>query len=125
MTNNIENVGKKIIKFAKGIRLAEPVLVLMLTFCFVSIAHAQSPSGSLFGSDAQIGNIIREVIKWLRNALFLFGVVAVAWGIFNYITEKSWSKQIIGAIGCFGFGGIVSLIYSLAQGNSVNLDTGF
>lgn len=122
----MENIGKKLINVAKGIQMAEPLIVITLTICFLSISsYAQSPAGSLFGSDAQIGNIIRETIKWLRNALFLFGVVAVAWGIFNYITEKSWSKQIIGAIGCFGFGGIVSLIYSLAQGNSVNLDTGF
>lgn len=119
------NFGEQLINTGKIIRRYEGLIAIALTLmvCGVS-AMAQTPTGSLFGSDAQIGNIIREVIKWLRNALFLFGVVAVAWGIINYITEKSWSKQIIGAVLCFGFGGVVSLVYSLSQGNSVNLDTG-
>ena len=118
--------GIKLIKLAHTIRTYEPLIVCVLMLGVLSVnSFAQTPAGSLFGSDAQIGNILREIIKWLRNALFLFGVVAVAWGIVNYITEKPWSKQIIGAIACFGFGGVVSLVYSLSQGNSVNLDTGF
>jgi hypothetical protein len=35
------------------------------------------------------------------------------------------AKQSIAAIGCFAFGGIVALVYSISQGNAVNLDTGF
>ena len=72
-----------------------------------------------------MGNAIREAIKWGRNLLFLLGIVFVGWGIVNFGTDKPAAKQIVAAIGCFAFGGIVALVYSISQGNAVNLDTGF
>ena len=88
-------------------------------------ALAQTTTGGIFGSDQQVGNAIREAIKWGRNLLFLMGVVFVGWGVVNYGTEKPSVKQFVAALGCFAFGGIVALVYSISQGNAVNLDTGF
>jgi hypothetical protein len=88
-------------------------------------AFAQAPNGNIFGSDQQVGNAIREAIKWGRNLLFLLGIVFVGWGIVNFGSDKPAAKQIVAAIGCFAFGGIVALVYSISQGNAVNLDTGF
>ena len=125
----VTRLGYKLIKAAQVIGLAEPVvtLALMATMVLLSSVEvmAQTPSGNIFGSDQQVGNAIREAIKWGRNLLFLMGVVFVGWGVVNYGTEKSAAKQIIAAIGCFAFGGIVALVYSISQGNAVNLDTGF
>ncbi len=122
-------LGGKLIKAAQVIGLAEPIVTLALLVMVMLFsaggAMAQTPSGNIFGSDQQVGNAIREAIKWGRNLLFLMGVVFVGWGVVNYGTEKSAAKQIIAAIGCFAFGGIVALVYSISQGNAVNLDTGF
>ena len=118
------NFGNKLIKTARAIKTWEPLIVLVLMLGTLSInALAQTPTGSLFGSDQQIGNTLREAIKWGRNLLFLGGIIFAGWGIINYGTEKSWAKQAVASVGCFGFGGIVSLLYSLSQGNAVNLDT--
>jgi hypothetical protein len=106
--------------------MMETILLLAILLIAASIdAAAQTPSGNIFGSDQQVGNAIREAIKWGRNLLFLLGIVFVGWGIVNFGSDKPAAKQIVAAIGCFAFGGIVALVYSISQGNAVNLDTGF
>ena len=125
----VVQLGDKLIKAAQVIGLVEPIITLAILAAMMLLSSvevmAQTPSGNIFGSDQQVGNAIREAIKWGRNLLFLMGVVFVGWGVVNYGTEKSAAKQIIAAIGCFAFGGIVALVYSISQGNAVNLDTGF
>ena len=119
-------IGVHIIKFTRLAQALEPVGVLALLLVSTAIdAFAQTPSGNIFGSDQQVGNAIREAIKWGRNLLFLLGIVFVGWGIVNFGSDKPAAKQIVAAIGCFAFGGIVALVYSISQGNAVNLDTGF
>lgn len=119
-------LGTLFLQAAQLVSLLEPlVTIVCLLWLASSSTHAQTPGGSIFGSDQQVGNAIREAIKWGRNLLFLMGVVFVGWGVVNYGTEKPASKQIIAAIGSFAFGGIVALVYSISQGNAVNFDTGF
>jgi hypothetical protein len=118
--------GTRIIAFARILQSIEPLVVALLLLASAVVdAMAQTPSGNIFGSDQQVGNAIREAIKWGRNLLFLMGIVFVGWGVINFGTDKPSAKQFIGAIGCFAFGGIVALVYSISQGNAVNLDTGF
>lgn len=118
--------GARIIAFARTVQSIEPVIVILLLLAAAAVdALAQTPSGNIFGSDQQVGNAIREAIKWGRNLLFLMGIVFVGWGVVNFGTDKPSAKQLIAAIGCFAFGGIVALVYSISQGNAVNLDTGF
>lgn len=118
--------GARIIAFARIVQSIEPVIVILLLLATATVdALAQTPGGNIFGSDQQVGNAIREAIKWGRNLLFLMGVVFVGWGVVNFGTDKPSAKQFIAAIGCFAFGGIVALVYSISQGNAVNLDTGF
>lgn len=118
--------GARIIAFARIVQSIEPVVVILLLLATATVdALAQTPGGNIFGSDQQVGNAIREAIKWGRNLLFLMGVVFVGWGVVNFGTDKPSAKQFIAAIGCFAFGGIVALVYSISQGNAVNLDTGF
>lgn len=118
--------GARIIAFARIVQSIEPIAVILLLLAAATIdALAQTPGGNIFGSDQQVGNAIREAIKWGRNLLFLMGIVFVGWGVVNFGTDKPSAKQFIAAIGCFAFGGIVALVYSISQGNAVNLDTGF
>lgn len=119
-------MGARIIALARIAQSIEPLVVVLLLLAAAAIdAMAQTPGGNIFGSDQQVGNAIREAIKWGRNLLFLMGVVFVGWGVINFGTDKPSAKQFIAAIGCFAFGGIVALVYSISQGNAVNLDTGF
>ena len=119
-------IGVRIINSIRFAQMIEPVCILALLLISTAIdAFAQTPSGNIFGSDQQVGNAIREAIKWGRNLLFLLGIVFVGWGIVNFGSDKPAAKQIVAAIGCFAFGGIVALVYSISQGNAVNLDTGF
>ena len=122
--------GLRLTALARIVMLLEPALVMLLTALLALVTlsgevFAQTPGGNIFGSDQQVGNAIREAIKWGRNLLFLMGVVFVGWGVVNFGTDKPSAKQFIAAIGCFAFGGIVALVYSISQGNAVNLDTGF
>lgn len=123
--------GCRVIHAAYVLKALESALTLCLAVVVtaLALAHpalAQTPGGGIFGgSDQQLGNSVRELIKWGRNLLFLLGIIGVGWGILNFMMEKSWAKQVIGAMGCFAFGGIVQLVYSFSQGNSVNLDTSF
>ncbi len=123
-------VGARLLKSAQLVAALEPVLNLVLLtalWCLACAADAaaQTTGGQIFGSDQQVGNAIREAIKWGRNLLFIMGIVFTGWAVLNYGTEKPSGKQIIAAIGCFAFGGIVALVYSISQGNAVNFDTGF
>jgi hypothetical protein len=122
-------IGIGVVRAAYLAQKIEPIATVILASLLVLLsaaqALAQTPNGNIFGSDQQVGNAIREAIKWGRNLLFLMGVVFVGWGVINYGTEKPAAKQFVAAIGCFAFGGIVALVYSISQGNAVNLDTGF
>ena len=122
--------GLRLTALARIVMLLEPALVMLLTALLALAtlsgqAFVQTHRGNIIGSDQQVGNAIREAIKWGRNLLFLMGVVFVGWGVVNFGTDKPSAKQFIAAIGCFAFGGIVALVYSISQGNAVNLDTGF
>ena len=118
--------GALLVRCARFALHAEPLLMCgSLVVLAAGEAVAQTTGGGIFGSDQQVGNAIREAIKWGRNLLFLMGVVFVGWGVVNYGTEKPSVKQFVAALGCFAFGGIVALVYSISQGNAVNLDTGF
>jgi len=124
--HRLVQAGVWLLHAARFLHLWEAALSALVWLFVLSVpAHAQTPGGGIFGSDQQVGNAIREAIKWGRNLLFLMGIVFVGWGVVNFGTEKPAAKQIIAALGCFAFSGIVALVYSISQGNAVNLDTGF
>ena len=118
-------IGKRLFQASTIIHILTPVLVVVGALTLFAIpVLAQSPGGNIFGgNDQTLGNGVREFVKWGRNLLFLLGIVFIIWGIVNYATEKSWMKQLIGGVGCFGFSGVAALAYSFSQGQAVNLDT--
>ncbi|MCI0420321.1 MAG: hypothetical protein L0312_14035, partial [Acidobacteria bacterium] len=89
--------GLRLTALARIMMLLEPALVMLLTALLALVplsgeAFAQTPGGNIFGSDQQVGNAIREAIKWGRNLLFLMGVVFVGWGVVNFGTDKPSAK---------------------------------
>jgi hypothetical protein len=123
--SQVARAGEKLIRAAVFIRIAEPVLTLVLIFLIITCpALAQAPGGNIFGgSDQTVGNGVREAIRWARNILFLLGIGAVAWGTVNIFLEKPYARQFIGGGASMAFGGIASLAYSFAKGQAVDVDT--
>ena len=119
--------GNLLIQLAVIIRAAEPALLVVLTLILMSVsalAQTQQPGGPILGqNDQELGNGLREIIRYARNALFLIGVGGVGWGAVNYMMEKAYMKQIVGGGMSMGFGGIASLVYSFSHGNAVDLNT--
>jgi hypothetical protein len=118
-------VGRRLVEASMIIHAAQPIIAVLVVVALASVsAFAQTPGGSIFGgNDQTLGNGVREAMKWGRNLLFLLGIGGLMWAAFNYMTEKSWTKQAIGGVFCFGFSSVAALVYSFSQGTAVNLDT--
>jgi len=125
--SRLARAGNLLIQLAVIIRAAEPALLVVLTLILASasaLAQTQQPGGPILGqNDQELGNGLREIIRYARNALFLIGVGGVGWGAVNYMMEKAYMKQIVGGGMSMGFGGIASLVYSFSHGNAVDLNT--
>lgn len=118
-------IAKRLFQASAWVHVLTPALVVVGTLLLLAFpVLAQSPGGSIFGgNDQTVGNGVREFVKYGRNLLFLLGIGFIIWGIINYAIEKSWVKQLIGGVGCFGFSGVAALAYSFSHGQAVNLDT--
>ena len=110
--------------FRRYARASFPVFAVFgLCFFLNQAAHAQGP---IFTGDAgNLSNIIREGLKLMSIVLFCLGAVGVAWGIFNKMTGKEWGSQVFGAILAFAFGTVVAVLWQIAQGRAVSVDTNF
>lgn len=110
--------------FRQCAKASFPVLVFAGFCLFLNQpAHAQGP---IFTGDAgNLSNIIREGLKLMSIVLFCLGAVGVAWGIFNKMTGKEWGSQVFGAILAFAFGTVVAVLWQIAQGRAVSVDTNF
>ena len=124
--SRVARIGRNFVRAAVLIKTIEPVLVLGIVAglgIFGAVQPAAAQTGLFPGSDQQIGNGVREAIKWARNLLFLLGFVGIGWMIVNLMTEKAWGRQLLGGILCWGFGGLAALAYSFSQGSAVDLPT--
>jgi hypothetical protein len=125
--SRVARISRNLVRAAVIIKTIEPVLLVGIIAglgILVAVQPAAAQGTGLFpGDDQQIGNGVREAIKWARNLLFLLGFVGIGWMIFNLMTEKAWGRQLLGGILCWGFGGLAALAYSFSQGSAVDLPT--
>src|SRR5215204_1891211 len=108
-------IGKRLMQASVVINTFAPAITVISIICLTTVsAMAQGPSGGTIfgGNDQTLGNGVRELVKWGRNLLFVLGIGGVGWGVFNFMTEKSCAKQIIGGGFSMAFGSIAALIYS-------------
>lgn len=98
------------------------VTLLLLLCCGYS--HAQGPtSGHVFGSSPEtIGNMLRNVIAYLRVIVFFTGVAAglVAWILAFAKQPYGWMIKV--CVGAFCSTALIELIYQWSQGNEVTID---
>ena len=104
-----------------------PLTCLLMLFFAAAPAFAQhSGSGPIFnGSPSNLANIVREGLKLFAILLFCSGAVFVGWMVINIGRKNEWTNQMLGAIGCFAFGTIVAVLWSIASGRPVDVGTDF
>jgi hypothetical protein len=100
-----------------------PITCLALLLMTAMPAFAQGPIFN--GSPSTFANMVREGLKLLAILLFCGGAVFTAWTIINVGRKNEWTNPLLGAIGCFGFGTFVAVLYSIAQGKPVDVGTDF
>ena len=97
---------------------ALPVLVVLVAPVF-----AQQPGNIFDASDQTLGNGLKAFIRYMRNFFFLLGFIFLALMGWNIANNKPWGNKLAGAVFCWGFAAIGSLIYTFTQGEDVDLDT--
>lgn len=121
--NPIELIERRAARVVRRMRLAELTLTAVAVLALPAIASA-TPGGTIFGADASTaGDAVREFVKWFRNIIFLVGVGGVGVGCVQLMRKREWGNWIGGGACCMAFGVIAAVVYELAQGNSVDVNT--
>ena len=120
---NLSNLKNKIRLAA---RASAPIFAAMLLNLIVyEAAHAQSGGPIFSGNANNLANIIREGLKLFAILLFCGGALGVGAAIWNKMWGKEWGNYAIGGGAAFAFGTIIAVIYAIAQGQNVAVDTNF
>ena len=120
---NLSNLKNKIRLAA---RASAPFFAAMLFNLIVhEAAHAQGGGPIFSGNANNLANIIREGLKLFAILLFCGGALGVGAAIWNKMWGKEWGNYAIGGGAAFAFGTIIAVIYSIAQGQNVAVDTNF
>lgn len=119
----LRNLNAKTCLLAKaGTPLAVAILLNLVVH---EAAHAQSNGPIFSGSANNLANIVREGLKLFAILLFCGGALGVGAAIWNKMWGKEWANYAIGGGAAFAFGTIIAVIYSIAQGQNVAVDTNF
>lgn len=118
-------VGRSLIQLGLIINMLRIPLTCLVLLA-VTAVPALADTGPIFnGNPSTFANMVREGLKLLAILLFCAGAVFIAWMIINIGRKNEWTNQLLGAIGSFGFGTIVAVIYSISQGRAVDVGTDF
>lgn len=98
---------------------------ILLNLIIHEAAHAQGGGPIFSGSANNLANIIREGLKLFAILLFCGGALGVGAAIWNKMWGKEWGNYAIGGGAAFAFGTIIAVIYAIAQGQNVAVDTNF
>lgn len=100
--------------------------LLMMVISAVPVLAQGGSHGPIFnGNSSNLANIVREGLKLFAVLLFCAGGVFAGWMIINIGRKNEWTNQLLGAIGCFAFGTIVAVLWSIANGRAVDIGTDF
>lgn len=120
---NLTNLKNKIRLVAKS---GAPIFAAFLLNLIVTEAARAQGGGPIFSGNANnLANIIREGLKLFAILLFCGGALGVGAAIWNKMWGKEWANYAIGGGAAFAFGTIVAVIYAVAQGQNVAVDTNF
>ncbi len=120
---SLSNFKNKIYLFARS---CAPIFgVMLLNLIVIETARAQSGGPIFSGSANNLANIIREGLKLFAILLFCGGALGVGAAIWNKMWGKEWANYAIGGGAAFAFGTIIAVIYAIAQGQNVAVDTNF
>ena len=107
-------------------RAVAPIFgAVLLNLLIHEAARAQSGGPIFSGNANNLANIIREGLKLFAILLFCGGALGVGAAIWNKMWGKEWGNYAIGGGAAFAFGTIIAVIYAIAQGQNVAVDTNF
>ena len=107
-------------------RSSAPIFGAMLFSLLLHEAARAQGGGPIFSGNANnLANIIREGLKLFAILLFCGGALGVGAAIWNKMWGKEWGNYAIGGGAAFAFGTIIAVIYAIAQGQAVAVDTNF
>lgn len=113
-------------KAAVVLRTGAPVIAVLLLNLLLHEAIRAQNNGPIFsGSANNLANIVREGLKLFAILLFCGGALGVGAAIWNKMWGKEWANYAIGGGAAFAFGTIMAVIYAIAQGQNVTVDTNF
>ena len=113
-------------KAAVVLRTGVPVIAVLLLNLLLHEAIRAQNNGPIFsGSANNLANIVREGLKLFAILLFCGGALGVGVAIWNKMWGKEWANYAIGGGAAFAFGTIMAVIYAIAQGQNVTVDTNF
>ena len=114
--SHVARFGERAIHAAIYVRLAQPLLLLVMTVLMMTIAliepaaAAQTQGATLGGNSSNPINAFRTALDIGVWVLLGLGIGGVGWGIYNIMFDRAWGKQMVGGACALGFAGIVALV---------------
>jgi len=131
-TRKLDTIARKLTlsnlidKICLTARSSAPIFgAILLSLIAREIVQAQGGGPIFSGSANNLANIIREGLKLFAILLFCGGALGVGAAIWNKMWGKEWANYAIGGGAAFAFGTIIAVIYAIAQGQNVAVDTNF
>lgn len=105
--------------------LRVPITCIVMMLCMAEPSLAAQSSPIFNGRASNFSNMIRAGLLLFAILLFCGGAVFTGLMIINIGRKNEWANQLFGALGCFGFGTVVAVLYSVSQGRPVDVGTDF
>lgn len=110
-------------RLVAALELATPFALCLFVFAVPAFAQTL-PDGGVFADGAggaNFSNTSKAVFTFVKWLAFVGGVVFALWAILNGGAGRPFLRQLLGAVGCFGFSGILYLLFRVGTGQDAGL----
>lgn len=113
--SRVARIGKQAVRAAIIVRVAQPVLLLVITMLMMTVwlvepTAAQQQGATLGGNSSNPINAFKTALDIGVWVLLGLGIGGIGWGIYNVMFDRAWGKQMVGGACALGFAGIVALV---------------
>jgi hypothetical protein len=122
----VPRMAQACFKWAGYLQACRPVLMAALVvglamFQLVVPTSAQTTGPLITGNSNSVFVTFRTLVQIVTFALVFAGICGVAWALINGMRRHAWGAQLGFGLGCLGFSGIVALLSSIANGDTVDI----
>lgn len=119
-------LGRRVMQLGIIVNMLRVPLTCILMMLFMAVPSFAAQTQPIFnGKASTFSNIVRAALLLFAILLYVGGAIYTGLMIINIGRKNEWSHQLFGAIGCFAFGTIVAVLYSVSQGKPVDVGTDF